>query len=335
MPVPSSDTTFTTEPPPDFEVVEQEVPSIEVTEEFTGEMREEPVPEEQSVEEPPAKVISEFSQKEITLEEKEREEELSKQLLAKIAENEKNRSSITAKTPNELIQEITRTYDYNELARILQNTRQRTFKIVEIKTEEELDLRKTIQQIREKAEYQIDSHLQNVRMRYENEIQKIETAYKKMLAGQTLLDATKAIFSIGWHIEITNGEVYFVKFYNPPYPVIEGFAEENGGKRIKYISPVCTLKSIVVKAAHPFITSGTIIVRMKEGRHPNVNNSNDEACHGKLGKRVINIANPVELQGLLMEIAQTYQRIHLDSAYYNPDISYKTIERNTVWTAYR
>jgi len=168
--------------------------------------------------------------------------------------------------------------------------------------------------------------------KYNAEIVLVKQLFRKELIGQGLISMVNAVSKAGWVLVMKENSVNLYKCYSPEYPVKEGFYED--GTIRDYDNVVTCLRGIYVNILHPKITSGTIYLAIDGGKHPNCEESHfGAACPGTLENREIPVTDSKALVSLLEEISQTYQRMHLDSAYHEPTGSYSERKEKPQWTA--
>lgn len=212
----------------------------------------------------------------------------------------------------------------------LDNTRQENIFIKEVLLESELDYIKSIKQLKGVFKTELQTAINKVNSLYQNELSRIRQLYQSAIVGESLIEIVKAISAKGWYLLMKDNSVNAYKFYNPGFDVTKGCY--NSGRMIEYSSKVCTLRGIYVNILHPKINYNTIQLACV-GQHPNcMNGGFSQACPGSFLDREIIISEPKKLVNLLDEISSTYEKVHLDSSYYQPPYSY-TVLPNTNWKA--
>lgn len=225
---------------------------------------------------------------------------------------------VTDSLKNVLAKEV-KFKDLNE--RFLKSRQEKVF-VKEVTLESEIEFVNSLKQLKSIFKEELKTAIDKVNDLYESEVLKLQKIYKSEIIGDTLLDIVKTINKSGWILLMKDTGVYCYKYYNPPFEVREGYTEKGTVK--EYEEPVCSLKGIYVNILHPKITYGTILLAT-DGQHINCDRANlGTACIGTFEEREIPLDNGNELLGLLNEIQATYEICHLDSAYYTPDIPFKT-----------
>lgn len=233
---------------------------------------------------------------------------------------------------NTLQETIERELSLADLTSKLYNVKQDKIKIKEVILESELDFINSVTQLKKVYNEEFNKMVSKVKDLYKNEITQLRQLFRKALIGEQLIEMVNRISSLKWCLIIKNKSVNLYKYYDPVFPVYEGYYE-SGEVRI-YDEPICYLKGIYVNILHPAITVGTIYLSTEGKQHPNCQERNfGGACPGDLQDRELPVADIDALITLLTEISSTYERMHLDSAYYIPTTNYTTRKENKeTWT---
>lgn len=231
------------------------------------------------------------------------------------------------KLEESLIKEIS----FNEVYSKLLASKQESIKVKEITIESEIDFINSAKQLKAVFELQLTAAIEKVNDLYNRELLNLQTYYRNKFAGEGLMSLIKALSNSEYSLIIMNARIYAYRYYEPFHPVTEGHYES--GMVYSYDEPVCSLKGVYVNLLHTRITSGSILISTV-GRHPNASNKGlTEVCVGNLEGRSIPIENTDSLLELLNEICTTYEVMHLDSAYFQPEGSYTSKEGALKWTA--
>ena len=226
---------------------------------------------------------------------------------------------------------LTKEVKMKEFNERLLKTRQEKVIIKEILLESEIDLINSLKQLKTVFRDELKTAIDKLNDLYNNEILKLQQLYRSEVIGDKLLEIVNKISPSGWYLIMKSTSVQFCKFYQPAHAVTTGVSVDKHTTR-EYEETVCYLKAIYVNALHSKITSGSIHLST-EDQHPNADRDNfASACVGDFEDREIPLEDPDRLLVLLNEISDTYEQIHLDSCYYEPDIQYKT-KKDEKWTA--
>jgi len=232
---------------------------------------------------------------------------------------------------NNLEKSFEKELSFNDVYAKLIASKQETIKVKEITIESEIDFINSAKQLKSVFELQLTAAIEKVNDLYNRELLNLQTFYRNKFAGEGLMALIKALSNSEYSLIIMNSRIYSYKYYEPFHPVTEGHYES--GMVYLYDEPVCSLKGVYVNLLHPKITNGSILISA-EGRHPNASNKGlTEVCVGNLEGRAIPIENTDSLLELLNEICATYEVMHLDSAYFQPEGNYTTKEGALKWTA--
>jgi len=217
-----------------------------------------------------------------------------------------------------------------DLVERLQKTKQEKISVREIVLDSEIDFINSIKQLKSVFKEELSEAIGKVNDLYNNELLKLQQIYRSEVIGGKLLELVGAVAPEGWYLLMKDSSVNLCKFYNPAFEVITGISELKS-MVYDYSEPVCYLKAIYVNILHDKVTYGTIHLA-SEMQHPNCDRDIfGQACAGSLEGRRIPLDDPDALIQLLNEISLTYQRFHLDSSYYTPQITFTTRKDNTVW----
>ena len=232
---------------------------------------------------------------------------------------------------NTLEESVIKDLSFNEVYLRCLASKQDTIKVKEIILESEIDFIKSAKQLKSVFDLQLKEAIEKVNDLYNKEQVNLQTHYRKKLAGEGFLDLIKAFSDTDFSLVIMNSRIYAYKFYKPYHDVYEGSFQS--GVIYEYDEPVCTLKGVYVNLLHPRITGGTVLIST-DNRHPNADSGGlSEVCVGNLEGRAIPLENTTALIELLHEICETYESMHLDSAYFIPEQNYATREGKLKWTA--
>lgn len=244
--------------------------------------------------------------------------------------------------PNDLVQTLSREISVSELVAKLQQSRQNRVMVKEVVIQEDPQIVRTIQRMRSNYIEQMDTALRRMNDLYVSKVEEVNKMYREAVVGEKLINLINRLN--GWQLVIKPNFVHLCKFYAPPKPVTISVSE-GYGTTIEYEEPICHIKAIYVNLLHSKITRGTIKLSTIK-QHPNVSeNGLGTACVGELEDREITMNDPDNLIILLKEIETTYERIHSDSAYYNPqndhgndrnklsNVPFIKVEGKKQWTA--
>jgi len=232
---------------------------------------------------------------------------------------------------NNLEKSFEKELSFNDVYAKLLASKQESIKVKEIVLESEIDFINSAKQLKAIFELQLTAAIEKVNDLYNRELLNLQSFYRNKFAGEGLMDLIKAFSNSEYSLVIMNSRIYAYKYYEPFHPVTEGQYES--GMVYLYDEPVCSLKGVYVNLLHPRITNGSILIST-DYRHPNSSNKGlTEVCVGNLEGRAIPIENTEALLELLNEICTTYEVMHLDSAYFQPEGSYTTKEGALKWTA--
>lgn len=243
-----------------------------------------------------------------------------------------NNSSVEIPEPkNKLEESLIKEISFNEVYSKLLASKQESIKVKEITIESEIDFINSAKKLKSVFEIHLTAAIEKVNDLYNRELINLQTFYRNKFAGEGLMALIKAFSNCEYSLVIMNSRIYAYKYYEPFHPVTEGHYES--GMVYLYDEPVCCLKGVYVNLLHPIITNGSILISTDD-RHPNASNKGlTEVCVGNLEGRSIPIENTESLLELLNEICTTYEVMHLDSAYFQPEGSYTTKEGALKWTA--
>ena len=236
----------------------------------------------------------------------------------------------TAEPPEvDLKNVITKELKFKDLNDRLSKARQEKVRIREVVLETEIDFVSSLKQLKSVFKEELKTAIDRTNDLYRNELLKLQGLYRSEVIGDRLMDIVKKVSTAGWCLLMKDQSVNLCKFYNPPFEVRIGTSENMGEVR-EYSTAVCELKAIYVNILHTEITSGTIHLSTVN-QHPNCDEKNfGVACTGSLDERPIPLDNSDKLLELLNEISATYERIHLDSTYYDPNIGY-SLRKDLLW----
>jgi len=227
---------------------------------------------------------------------------------------------------------LTKEIKFKDLNTKLLNAKQETVTVKEIVLESDIEFINSLKKLKSIFRDELKTAMDRVNDLYQSEVLKLKKIYKSEIVGDVLLNIVKTISPNGWILLMKDSGVFAYKHYSPPLAIVEGCSAEKGVIK-EYEEPVCSLKAIYVNVLHPHITYGTILLST-DGQHPNCDKSNfGEACVGDLDERDIPLDGPEKLLELLNEISATYERIHLDSAYYTPTINVINTRKDEKWKA--
>lgn len=237
-------------------------------------------------------------------------------------------SNVKELDKNHLQNVLTKEVKRDEVFKRLEDSKQDKIKIKEILLESEIDFTPSVKKLQDCYSREVADTIGRLSDMYNNEVCKVDKLFRSEFIGKGLADLAEVI-SPDWCLVIKKDSVNLYKCYNPPYEVIQGYYQNNS---IIYDETVCFLRSIYVNIMNPKMGNGTIYLSTEGRQHPNCTNRHyGTACPGTLDGREIPIDKPKKILVLLQEIASTYEKIHLDSSYYKPDINYEINEEDTKW----
>lgn len=232
---------------------------------------------------------------------------------------------------DQMIQILESEVNSQEIFTKLWNTEQEKIKVKTIILDSRLDFINSAKKLQEVFQLELTGAISKFNEKFNSEVLKIKQLYRKELIGTGLIELVNDISEEGWVLVMKQNSVNLYKCYNPAYPVKLGYY--SSGNIREYADPVTYLRGIYVNILHPMITTGTIYLQTEGGTHPNCASKGfGAACPGTLQDREISVTDSNELICVLEEISNTYEKMHLDSAYYTPSDNY--IERNETpqWT---
>lgn len=236
----------------------------------------------------------------------------------------KNTSNILKQSDKHLVNIISKEVKFKDFTERMLKSKQENILVKEILIESELDYVNSLKQLKSVFKTELQTAINQVNSLYQNELLRLKQLYQSAVVGESLIGIIKAISGSEWYLLMKDNSVNAYKFYNPPFEVTSGYY--NSGKVLEYNSTVCMIRGIYVNILHPKITYGTIQLSTT-GHHPNCQTGGfSEACPGTFLDREINLSDPLKLVTLLDEISSTYEKIHLDSSYYKPSVSYELKE---------
>ena len=232
---------------------------------------------------------------------------------------------------NNLRETITRELPFNDIYTKLIASKQENIRFKEIIVESEIDFIKSVNQLKAVFELQLNEAIEKVNDIYSRELLNLKSLYHKEYFGDSLLKLIKKLNENEFSLIMMNSRVYAYRYYSPALDVSEGRFES--GKIHEYDEPVCQLKGVYINLLHPKVTNGTVLINTNE-THPNAKQKGlSEACVGSLEDHDIPVNDPDLLLGLLNEICEMYEVMHLDSAYFIPEGSYTCKKGELKWTA--
>ncbi|MBS1495097.1 MAG: hypothetical protein JST55_16445 [Bacteroidetes bacterium] len=236
----------------------------------------------------------------------------------------KNISNILKQSDKHLVNIISKEVKFKDFTERMLKSKQENILVKEILIESELDYVNSLKQLKSVFKTELQTAINQVNSLYQNELSRLKQLYQSAVVGESLIEIIKAISGSEWYLLMKDNSVNAYKFYNPPFEVTSGYY--NSGKVLEYNSTICMIRGIYVNILHPKITYGTIHLSTT-GHHPNCQTGGfSEACPGTFLDREINLSDPLKLVTLLDEISATYEKIHLDSSYYKPNVSYELKE---------
>lgn len=244
-----------------------------------------------------------------------------------------NSNHITDNTyqPDHFKDLVEKEYPLNEMIEKLSNVREDKVKIKELILQLEPDFIKSAEQLKSVFDTEFKNMVKTLNEKFNNEVIKIQQLYRKEMLGEGLIKLVNEVSRIHWTLVMKEKSVNLYKCYNPPFEVNEGFYES--GEIRDYEKPVTSLRGIYVNILHPKVTTGTIHLSTEGGRHPNCDSPGfGVACAGTLEGKEVSVTDTDNLISLLDEISSTYERMHLDSAYFEPVGSFKIRKEKAQWT---
>ena len=221
--------------------------------------------------------------------------------------------------------------DSQEIFSKLSNTEQEKIKIKTIILDSRLDFINSAKKLQSVFQTELTATINKLNEKFNSEVMKIKQLYRKELIGTGLIDLVNDVSEEGWVLVMKQNSVNLYKCYNPAYSVNLGYY--SSGSTREYEEPITYLRGIFINILHPKITTGTIYLHTEGGTHPNCASKGfGAACPGTLQDREISVTDTEELIGLLHEVSATYERMHLDSAYYTPTKNYTERNETPQWT---
>jgi len=252
------------------------------------------------------------------------EGQATKSTRSKKKSSRKNSSNILKQSDKHLVNIISKEVKFKDFTERMLKSKQENILVKEILIESELDYVNSLKQLKSVFKTELQTAINQVNSLYQNELSRLKQLYQSAVVGESLIEIIKAISGSEWYLLMKDNSVNAYKFYNPPFEVTSGYY--NSGKVLEYNSTICMIRGIYVNILHPKITYGTIHLSTT-GHHPNCQTGGfSEACPGTFLDREINLSDPLKLVTLLDEISATYEKIHLDSSYYKPIVSYELKE---------
>jgi hypothetical protein len=225
--------------------------------------------------------------------------------------------------------ELVKTISFDQFIDRVQRATRKEILIKEVVVESNVALAKSLVRMRDAYLSEAHDMIDEMKYKYKMQVEKLEKLARETFVGETLIKLNEAIDKIGWSMHIKGKKIYLYKFYNPPFPVTEGYKD---GNAVIYMQPTCYLKGIYLDAMYHKVGGGAIMLT-SEGRHPNCQHEGfGNACTGTLNGRDIPIGDVKGLKTLLKEIATVYEKVHIDSAYFKPQIKYKINKKGNLWT---
>jgi hypothetical protein len=244
---------------------------------------------------------------------------------------ETSKSEITDYKENHVFKILESEINSQEIFIKLSSTEQEKIKVRTIIMDSRLDFINSAKKLQSVFQTELTTTINKLNEKFNSEIMKIKQLYRKELIGTGLIDLVNDVSEEGWVLVMKENSVNLYKCYNPAYPVNLGFY--TSGAIREYEEPVTYLRGIYINILHPKITTGTIYLHTEGGTHPNCASKGfGAACPGTLQDREISVTDTDELIGLLHEVSMTYQKMHLDSAYYTPTKNYTERNETPQWT---
>ena len=237
-------------------------------------------------------------------------------------------SNIKELDENHLLNILTKEIKRDEVFKRLEESKQEKIKIKEIVLESEIDFTPSVKKLQECYSREIADTIGHLNDMYNNEVCKIDKILRGEFIGKGLTDLVEVI-SPEWCLVMKKNSVNLYKCYSPPFDVIQGYYQNDS---IIYDDTVCFLRGIYVNIMNPIVSNGTIYLSSEGRQHPNCASRHYcTACPGSLDGREIPLDDPKKILTLLQEIANTYEKIHLDSSYYKPEINYEINQEDKKW----
>ncbi len=241
-----------------------------------------------------------------------------------------SKSDITGYEVNHVLQILESEVNSQEIFTKLWNTEQEKIRVKTIILDSRLDFINSAKKLQEVFQMELAGSINRLNEKFNSEVLKIKQLYRKELIGTALINLVNEISEEGWVLVMKQNSVNLYKCYNPAYPVKLGYY--SSGSIREYIEPVTYLRGIYLNLLHPMITTGTIYLQTEGGTHPNCASKGfGAACPGTLQDREIPVTDINELNCLLEEISMTYEKMHLDSAYYTPTQNYSERKETPQW----
>lgn len=234
--------------------------------------------------------------------------------------------------PTDLREIIKKEIPLPDVYGILSSAKQCDITVKEVVIESEIDFVRSAKQLKSVFDEQLAQAITKVNDLYERELLSLQTAYRKNIFGEKLLELINILNNNEFSLVMMNQRVYAYRYYDPYHEVSKGLFKS--GEIYDYDEPVCYLKGVYVNLLHPKVLGGTVLINTDQ-RHPNASNAGlSETCVGDLEDRPIPVNDPPALLELLEDICRLYETCHLDSAYFMPEQSYQTKQNTaTKWTA--
>lgn len=241
-----------------------------------------------------------------------------------------SKSDITGYEENHVLKILESEVNSQEIFTKLWNTEQEKIKVKTIILDSRLDFINSAKKLQEVFQMELSGSINRLNEKFNSEVLKIKQLYRRELIGTGLLDLVNEVSEEGWVLVMKQNSVNLYKCYNPAYPVKLGYY--SSGSIREYAVPVTYLRGIYVNILHPMVTNGTIYLQTEGGTHPNCASKGfGAACPGTLQDREISVTDSNELNCLLDEISMTYEKMHLDSAYYTPTQNYSERKETPQW----
>lgn len=220
------------------------------------------------------------------------------------------------------------TINYSDFTNRLRNVVQDRVKVKEVTIETEVDITRSISNMRAQYQREVENKISIMNNRFEVLAEKLTKTYKQTIAGEKLTELVNIVGTHNWSLIMKPNSVNLVYFYNPYFQLVRGVRTDLGEAYL-YKSPVCLIKAIYFNILHESIGGSTIRLSLS-GRHPNVEHAEfGTSCPGNLADEKIPLDNPQELLTLLNRVKKTYETAHLESSYYRPTIEKERIPLQT------
>lgn len=231
---------------------------------------------------------------------------------------------------NHFISVIEKDINFHEAMLKFGDARQEKIKIKTVILDSRLDFIASTKKLKGIFHEEFKKMTKALNEKYNAEVLAVKQFFRKELVGKGLINMVNEVSKAGWVLVMKENSVNLYKCYNPEFMIKTGVFED--GRVREYENVITYLRGIYVNILHPKITSGTIQLATDAAKHPNCEEKFfGAACPGTLEDREIPVTEPEALISLLNEISQTYELMHLDSAYYIPSGNFTERKEQPQW----